>query len=270
MSTFIWTNGAVEFLVSLDNLVYLNCAADVVPPHPQKSLYTANGRFLYQYGNPAWIADRLDAHRIAIADRPAASCSRADSVTKPIGCEELYHLLSDQTQKIVLYTGAGLSRAAGILTQEELIRLLWLEDIPTLCTHLLKNPFLIINRFKLAASSYRKITPTPAHWAIRRMLQQQNRILVSENVDTLHQQTGVVPLSPFRQEKLLAEIHPYAVVFIGIGNPECKRLLYHWMDSGSRFYALGLKPPLLPGATLHLCTQKIEDFFAKLDGGAYD
>lgn len=100
----------------------------------------------------------------------------------------------------VFYTGAGIS-AGAVPTMPELMKNLSIEDlgiennIAMLTERILENPDAFLQPMKefYHACLYGK--PTVAHYAITEMVQRKNWGLITENLDLLHQHTGVEPLS---------------------------------------------------------------------------
>ncbi len=136
------------------------------------------------------------------------------------------------TKKFVFYTGAGIS--AGVVpTMNELLAQLSLDQdlsVPenriSLIKKILKNPefFLIpMDRF-FRACIYG--IPTKAHDAITNILQHKPGGLLTENLDLLHQHTGIDPLNHSLDEWLRNNIAPEdlkqieVVITVGLASDE--------------------------------------------------
>lgn len=102
-------------------------------------------------------------------------------------------------KQCVFYTGAGIS-ASVVPTMAQLMKSLRLEESqnkgPFLQTlqDALKNPDVYIQPMENFYKSCLYGTPTPAHLAIRDIVQHKKWGLLTENLDLLHQRSGIKPL----------------------------------------------------------------------------
>ncbi|MFT4994882.1 MAG: NAD-dependent deacetylase [Paraglaciecola sp.] len=101
-----------------------------------------------------------------------------------------------QQQKIVILTGAGISAESGLLTFRD-NKGLWenhsVEDVAT-PEAFARDPALVYRFYNLrrAQLTSGQVQPNPAHQALAKLEQhyQHNLLLVTQNVDNLHEQAG--------------------------------------------------------------------------------
>lgn len=96
-------------------------------------------------------------------------------------------------KSIVFFTGAGVSAESGLQTFRESKDGLWnnykIEDV---CTPQawLKNPSLVLDFYNLRREQCQAAKPNKAHELIAQMEQFYNVIVVTQNVDDLHERAG--------------------------------------------------------------------------------
>lgn len=118
--------------------------------------------------------------------------------------EELISIIADKA--ILFYTGAGISAASSVPTMGELEQLLHLEN--GMCCEFylsaLKDPKELALGLKFFHNSCFFSPPTKAHVALKGLALFKNTQIVTENLDFLHEYTGMMPIrvSPeyFRKE----------------------------------------------------------------------
>lgn len=108
--------------------------------------------------------------------------------------EELINIISKN--RIIFYTGAGISAAAGIPTMAELCKSLHFEDKSQMIVSLKKA---VHHPEELAAvirsfhdTCFFKM-PTRAHYSLKELAFLKNTQIVTENLDYLHEYTGILP-----------------------------------------------------------------------------
>ncbi len=101
-----------------------------------------------------------------------------------------------KTKKVLFYTGAGLSLASGIPAMNELNNLLGLEGGERFVFSLekaIESPHELAERIKTFHSACLYSSPTPAHFALRDLSLYKNIRLITENLDCLHEASGIFP-----------------------------------------------------------------------------
>lgn len=111
---------------------------------------------------------------------------------KNIDFKQLVSLLKNNN--FVFYTGAGLS-AGKVATMYDLEKSLHIDQgMIHFFIHAYKNSNQINDAFAAFCKSSTEGLPTPAHEAIKKIAESKCCAIVTENVDLLHQRTGIKPL----------------------------------------------------------------------------
>ena len=161
-----------------------------------------------------------------------------------IDVEMAQKILCELSSEDVVYTGAGLSRAANIPTFDDLRGILSLNDIKELNTQCDTNPKGLINSFFKFVARLHFSSPTSAHWRIHQLVEEKQCNLLTENLDTLHQKCGTLIISAFSPE--VDDIHSPRIAFLlGVGDPSRKDLIDKWHTNGTRIIAVSLREPYL-------------------------
>ena len=95
-------------------------------------------------------------------------------------------------KNIVVFTGAGISAESGIGTFRDSGGL-WenhkIEDIAT-PEAFLKNPELVLNFYNIRRQKLLESSPNIAHIALNRLQEKYNVLIVTQNIDDLHERSG--------------------------------------------------------------------------------
>lgn len=195
------TNGFRNFLQNNGNRKIL---ADIISSHTSfdqtRSQEIANSIFdAEQSGN-----EELKSKNIGLLDRESFEKMKIDvmaniEMPKPaeITPDNLVEYL--KSKRILFYTGAGVSKESGVHDMEELKTMLQIDQSQA-CDGFLK---IAANDPKKAAALWEQFThvahnnqPTPAHIAMAEIAKQLQCKIFTENVDALHEKTGIQALRP--------------------------------------------------------------------------
>ncbi len=106
--------------------------------------------------------------------------------------------LLEQAQRVVVFTGAGVSAESGVPTFRDALTGLWARyDAMQLATPeaFLRDPELVWGWYEWRRKLLLEVKPNPAHRAIARMQAQVPQLtLITQNVDDLHEQAGSQPV----------------------------------------------------------------------------
>jgi len=150
-------------------------------------------------------------------------------------------------KKVVFYTGAGISAAAGIPTMHQLSLLFpfthqWIEKS-------VQSPEAVLRKVDYFYRACHKSSPTKAHWALKQMIAGSPQRLLTENLDQLHQKTGLNPLcvqtDQIAKEISIEELKSIdAIVCIGLSH-DAKGLLgwYKEHNKEGKIISIDLKQP---------------------------
>lgn len=101
-----------------------------------------------------------------------------------------------KTKKVLFYTGAGLSLASDVPAMNELNELLGLEIGERFVFSLekaIESPRVFAEKIRSFHNACLYSSPTPAHFALRGLSLYNNTRLVTENLDCLHEASGILP-----------------------------------------------------------------------------
>ena len=95
-------------------------------------------------------------------------------------------------QNIVVFTGAGISAESGIDTFRDSGGL-WenhkIEDVAT-PEAFVKNPELVLNFYNIRRQQLLESSPNIAHIALNRLQEKYNLLIITQNIDDLHERSG--------------------------------------------------------------------------------
>jgi len=96
-------------------------------------------------------------------------------------------------KKIVVLTGAGVSKESGIQTFRDSSESLWnnykIEDVATIDAWK-KNRELVLDFYNQRRSQLKEVEPNEAHFSISRLQESFDVEIVTQNVDNLHERAG--------------------------------------------------------------------------------
>lgn len=259
MSSYLICKEDLIFLISMpERRLYFRC--------PESYLFeeslSSDRYFEYIIGDKDEVLDYLKNHMVK---KPSVSKRDCGNGTKHslLTVETMREILLSLNKACVLYTGAGISRAAGIFTQEEFISFMYLDRLPEFYDLLIKCPNILFSRYQMFASMLSGMCPTRAHNSIKMLCEHSGAKLVSENLDRLHEKTGIIPHNPFSEEELY-HWRPERVILLGVGAPQCVNLLYSWVSHGARCDILNIADPQIPYFDYQLCLADVQDFFCEM------
>ena len=156
------------------------------------------------------------------------------AVPKTITLDELCHLLL--AKRVIFYTGAGISANAGVSTMAGLKASLGLNQqvVDNLTRAVLREGDKSLLPWKSFCESMFNAEPTKAHVALARIALAKNVLIFTENIDYLHERSGIMPVRPTKQT-VLNNIEPNdlkqldAIICIGLSRDDKGFLAYYKM-----------------------------------------
>ena len=177
---------------------------------------------------------------------------------------EIEFALNNVDASSIIYTGAGISKAAGIKTCEELYETLYIKsDINELVESYIEKHDYILAQYRMFCMRLEIGKPTFAHIAISEIESRTGCVIISENLDFLHQKSGVLPQNPFDNFDELKMMVPNIVVFLGVGDPMCSALFDYWYKRGAVFYSINSKYHE-SNVPIHLYIDDVQIFFGEM------
>lgn len=161
----------------------------------------------------------------------------------------------------LLYTGAGISRKAGIPTQAELENILYLNDEEFLYKIVSNYPSKLLSNFRFFVFRMALSSPTETHYLINRIVTDKKCRLVTENIDLLHEKTGVSATHIFQNYEEIVSLCPNRVCMIGIGRPYFQSLIKKWYSNGTKIINIALEDTYIDGVSVFLLKTDLHSFF---------
>lgn len=95
-------------------------------------------------------------------------------------------------KKIVVLTGAGISAESGISTFRDSNGLWENHDIMEVASPegWSKNPELVLNFYNLRRKQLKEVKPNSAHHFLKKLEEKYNVVIITQNVDNLHESAG--------------------------------------------------------------------------------
>lgn len=145
----------------------------------------------------------------------------------------------------IVWTGAGISRSAGIWTDRELRKALYLHDIDRLTNFAYSQPKVLSQAFHKFVIQLFSSKPTALHRMIALKYPRNNQVW-TENIDQLHQRSGskVLCRSEIDQHLTSHEL-PQIVVTLGL-REDPRELIQNLYLRGVQIFAAIDEPPEYP------------------------
>lgn len=175
--------------------------------------------------------------------------------------EKIRRVIEGISQEDIMITGAGLSNIAGIPTQKELEDSLFLNDPLELFKCCMKDPNRLINILRFFYCRLSVAKPTIAHYKIKLLQDQKNFVVATENLDLLHEKSGVEAIHIPQSVYMLENICYKRAFLIGVGNPCCQSFLKELEESGTAICAVSITKPNLDVKNFMWYPGSIESIF---------
>lgn len=223
----------LNLLLSTDNQVYLRVDKEYLSPETlEKYQHLLIGNEL-TFLKPADLV--LNSDKNSCNFKSMLADVKSICITK----EAILEAIEKINISSVIYTGAGISRTAGIMTCNELYNTLYINsDYNILVENYIENLEYIMAQFKMFNMRLMHSNPTIAHHKLADIVRRTKCTLISENLDNLHHKTGIVPRNPFIEKDELIKLKPDKVFLMGVGYPMCSDIFDYWYSNGAIFYAI--------------------------------
>ena len=179
----------------------------------EKSLFQKEKRYVNGELKDEWIFEYFSSNSLKnIEDKPInqssqppmqTASSKSHTLSKRRICEnalpqnitieKLKDLINNQDT--LFYTGAGLSAGAGVPSMDSLINHLGIKDhnFGDFFIYALNNPNEVTDRIKEFHNMCYYNKPSEAHWILKDLAVKKQTQILTENLDSLHEQTGIRP-----------------------------------------------------------------------------
>lgn len=100
--------------------------------------------------------------------------------------------MAQSKEKIVVFTGAGVSAESGIQTFRDADGLWHNHNVQDICSldGWYRNPELVLNFYNQRRADVKKANPNKAHHAIASLQDRYEVVVVTQNIDDLHERAG--------------------------------------------------------------------------------
>lgn len=196
---------------------------------------------------------------------------------KKISIEKLGEII--KTKNVIFYTGAGIS-AGSVPTMDELMRDLEISDklqighnLQTYITDIIQRQESYIDVLRDFFNKCENALPSKAHTVISKVISEGNQPLVTENLDQLHQKTGLTPIVLTscdvcsKDEKIKTALSAADfVITIGLNSDESGFLkFYKQMNPKGKIVSINLQCTDYLSDDDMLVIGDIQDVFEKLE-----
>jgi len=157
--------------------------------------------FVYHFDQDGIVVDGMINYEEEIYDQSRATYYVAmpriiiDACPEKISYQQLQEIVTKQ--RILFYTGAGISIAADIFSMNELMQQLDLQkdqEVDGFVQRILHEPLKNIEVIRIFFESMVHKKSTAAHYAIKKLAISLPAALMTENCDSLHEKTEIAPL----------------------------------------------------------------------------
>lgn len=131
-----------------------------------------------------------DSNSYLVSERRIIEKADPQKITE----KELLTILSKK--KVLFYTGAGISIAAGVPAMAGLCSMLGIEEDENMLTSIIQaiaHPKNMAEQIKRFHDACFNSPPSNAHYALKELSLLKNCQIVTENLDYLHQRSGIMP-----------------------------------------------------------------------------
>ena len=154
-------------------------------PFPENTLTKYDDFYLFKTGDID-----IDKYKSKIKFGPKKINKYPKIIDKKADFNEIISNMKLYKKDFVFYTGAGLSKAAGIMDSFELKDSLCLYNLSKLKEAIVKNPEKLKKAYVSFVNSLYFTNPTVGHRIIKTLQDKYDFLLLTENIDLLHQKTA--------------------------------------------------------------------------------
>lgn len=207
---------------------------DISNMNKSVSVFSFKNELIIKYGNINTVTDHNQIDN-------SAKLIKNTIISK----KQLKEFINNSKKELLIYTGAGMSRKSGIPTMKELKKMLFIDDVDTLLINALLYPEKITKIFRKFEIKLHFAKPTDFHYILKNFALKNNVILITENLDFLHEKSGITPLHSYTDYDSIISLSPKNVLLIGIGESMMKKVFQKWYSDGTNFVAINNEEVLI-------------------------
>lgn len=187
-------------------------------------------------------------------------------------CEQFVKYL--RSHNVIFYTGAGISMAANILDMAQLEQAIGFDkkDAEKTTTFVVKNKEKICKTFGNFCKSMFLTPATRAHYALATIAKKMRAPIITENVDYLHEQSGIKAhrlgnVEASKKEFSIDFLQKIdAIICVGLSHDDRAFLQrYKEINPQGVLIAIDLKQPAYIGAEDFLIPEDLQDFLVRTE-----
>lgn len=190
---------------------------------------------------------------------------------EPITLDDLAQSINQKN--VLLFTGAGISAAAGIHTIATLHQELGLDsslEVDDFVYNAMHNPEKLVKKILEFYRTAKRYSPTPAHHALASLAKAKKCQILTGNFDLLHERSGVIPLRVFDEEvqqeltkENLKDVE--MLIYIGVSRDICNvARLYKEANPEGVIVAINQEMPTFLGENDRILLGDIQELIPKL------
>ncbi len=177
-----------------------------------------------------------------------------------------------QYKKIIFYTGAGLSVASGIPSMDQLETKIGIKNGEFIesIRKILKDPYQALKQIIIFHKACFFSSPSLAHWKIKEIALKKNCLIFTENLDFMHELTGIYPYR-IKPQRIIKEVtceHLKQIEFvICIGLSHDDRGFLNWYkthNSNGKIISINYNKPLYLDDNDYWIQEDLQEVFQKL------
>lgn len=231
------------------------------------TIYYQDLCYMYQYNNGILMKQVQEQNEMY----QTSSCKMKEEQTihYTVGDEKnldrVLNLIKDNIKDTLFYTGAGVSRESGIITFSELF-LKWKLDCPEEFIKTIDaEPDALLKVFREFIRLFKIAKPNRNHYLLRNIVREHGGTIVTENLDMLHELSGVKPIKPLKGG-ILEDKDYKVIVFLGVSNIQCEELIKKIATGCNEIYLISFHP-LIGNPMIHYTYYNMDvyDFLDKLN-----
>lgn len=221
--------------------------------------------YIYTYSNGNFSHNTIATN--------VSECPMSQTCQKPLeannlktsnyNLRHLYERIGKARNRVLYYTGAGISRRSGIMTMPELEYKLKINDIEGLIETLNMYPDYPLKIISGFYNSIKMARPNIDHYILRNIINKYGGDLITENFDILHELSGIRPIKPLIGDDLL-HVEYDVVVIIGACSLQCSELLRRLHNNVSSINLVSYRPLLNNEIKYNFYNMDIHDFLSEL------
>ena len=233
------------------------------------TIYYQNLSYMYQYRNGILTKQVQEQEQNRIYKPRSSKMKEEETIPYTVGDEKkldkVLYLIKANIKNTIFYTGAGVSRESGIITFSELFSQWKLDRPEEFIKTIDAEPDVMLHVFRQFIGTFQSAKPNRNHYLLRNIVREHGGTIVTENLDVLHELSGVQPIKPLKGG-ILEDKDYKVIVFLGVSNIQCEELIKKIATGCNEIYLISFHP-LIGNPMIHYTYYNMDvyDFLDKLN-----